>query len=294
MTPKARVVTIVALAGAVAVGATVGGTILQTRGESTGTKARKGAPPLELPQSGPLAQAVKLYDAGRRSEAGVIFDRYHSLSAGIGSAFARWPHGSLDAMKKLVASHPSSALAELHLGLAYYWAGRDNDAAAAWQQAAKVDPDTPYAISALDLLHPNVAPNVPPIVVDAATVPRAARAKLIEGLTLWNREHSVSARRALHEAVALAPHDPAVLTAAAVSLFSPAHPLAPFPHLGPLTGTYPKAAVVRLHLGELLLWTKQVNKGKAQLRLAAAVEPGSVYAATANEILRALGGHGTK
>ena len=184
MTPKARVVAIVALAAAVAVGGTVGGTILQTRGESTGTRARKGAPPLELAQSGPLKQAVTLYNAGRRSEAGAIFDRYHSLEAEIGSAFARWPHGSLDAVKKLVASHPRSALAELHLGLAYYWAGRDNDAAAAWQQAAKVDPDTPYAISALDLLHPNVAPNVPPIVVDAATVPRAARAKLLAGAGL--------------------------------------------------------------------------------------------------------------
>ena len=294
MTPKARVVAIVALAGAVAVGGTVGGTILQTRGESTGTKARKGVPPLELAQSGPLGQAVKLYNAGDRSRAGAIFDRYHSLEAEIGSAFARWPHGSLDAVKKLVASHPRSALAELHLGLAYYWAGRDNDAAAAWQQAAKVDPDTPYAISALDLLHPNVAPNVPPIVVDAATVPRAARAKLLAGAGLWNRERTVSAKRALDEAVALAPHDPTVLTAAAVALFSPAHPLSPFPHLGPLTGTYPRAAVVRLHLGELLLWTKQVKKGEAQLRLAAAVEPGSVYAATANEILRALAEDGTK
>ncbi len=294
MTPKARVVAIVALAGAVAVGGTVGGTILQTRGESTGTRARKGAPPLELAQSGPLKQAVTLYDAGKRSEAGAIFDRYHSLAAEIGSAFARWPHGSLDAVKKLVASHPRSALAELHLGLAYYWAGRDDDAAAAWQQAAKVDPDTPYAISALDLLHPNVAPNVPPIVVDAATVPRAARAKLLAGAGLWNRERTVSAKRALDEAVALAPHDPAVLTAAAVALFSPAHPLRPFPKLGPLTGSYPRAAVVRLHLGELLLWTKQVKKGEAQLRLAAAQQPGSVYALTANQILQALAATGTK
>ncbi|HXR12113.1 MAG TPA: hypothetical protein VN770_07455, partial [Gaiellaceae bacterium] len=81
MSPKARVVAVVSLAAVVVVGATVGGTILQTRGESTGTRARKGAPPLELAASGALAQAVKLYDAGNRTAAGAAFDRYHSLAA---------------------------------------------------------------------------------------------------------------------------------------------------------------------------------------------------------------------
>jgi tetratricopeptide (TPR) repeat protein len=294
MSPRARVVTIVSLAAAVAVGATVGGTILQTRHESTGTKARKGAPPLELAVSGPLLHADRLYAAGRGSEAGAIFDRYHSLEAEIGSAFARWPHGSLDAMKKLVAAHPSAAVAELHLGLVYYWSGRDDDAAASWQRAAKVDPDSPYAISALDLLHPDVAPGLPPIVYDASSVPAAARTKLVEGANLWNRERPVSAKRDLDAAVALAPRDPTVLAAAAVAQFSPAQPFRPFPHLGPLTGTYPKAAVVRFHLGVLLLWTRQVKKGETQLRLAIAIAPGSVYAATAKEILRALATNGTK
>jgi tetratricopeptide (TPR) repeat protein len=290
MTPRARVVTIVSLAAAVAVGATVGGTILQTRGESTGTKARKGFPPLELPAS----RAVTLYRAGRRAEAEDLFSRSHGLADEVGAAFARWPHGTLDDMKKLVASHPGSALAELHLGLAYYWSGRDADAAAAWQRSARVQPDTPYAVVALDFLHPNVAPNLPPIVVDAASVPASARAKLVAAVALWNAERPVSAKRAFDEAVALAPHDPVVLVAAAVARFSPAHPFAPFPHLGPLTGVYPKAAVVRFHLGVLLLWTRQVAKGRAQLRIAVADAPKSVYAQTAEQILRALATNGTK
>jgi hypothetical protein len=51
---------------------------------------------------------------------------------------------------------------------------------------------------------------------------------------------------------------------------------------------------VRFHLGVLLLWTRQVAKGKAQLRLAAAEAPGSVYASTAEQILQALAANGTK
>jgi tetratricopeptide (TPR) repeat protein len=290
MSPRARVVTIVSIAAAVAVGATVGGTILQTRGESTGTTARKGFPPLELPAS----RALALYQAGKHAQAGVLFSRSHSLPAEIGAAFSRWPHGTLDDLKKLVAAHPGSALAELHLGLAYYWSGRDADAAGSWQQAAKVEPDTPYAVTALNFLHPNVAPGLPLIVVETASVPEQARAALAAGLTLWREERPVSAKRAFDDAAELAPHDPNVLTAAAVALYSPAHPFAPFPHLGPLTGAYPKAAVVRFHLGELLLWTRQVAKGRAQLRLAIADDPKSAYASAAKLILDELATNGTK
>lgn len=290
MSPRARVVAIVAAAAVVVVGATVGGTILQTRGESTGTTVRKGFPPLELPAS----TALTLYRAGKHAQAGALFARTGTLAGEIGAAFSAWPHGTLDTMKKLVASHPGSALAELHLGLAYFWSGRDSDAAASWRRAAKAGPDTPYAVVALDFLHPGVAPNLPPIVVDATAVPKAARAQLLAGAAFWNNERPVSAKRALDAAVKLAPHDPAVLSAAAVARFSPAHPLAPFPHLGPLTATYPKAAVVRLHLGVLLLWTRQVKKGSAQLRLAISDEPKSVYAKTAEQILQALSANGTK
>ena len=289
MSPRARVYAVVALAAGATVAAVVGLTLWQTRGESTGTTARKGAPPLELAVSGPLAQAAKLYKAGERAQAAAIFGRYDSLPAQIGLAFSRWPDHSLDTVKRLVAANPRSALAELHLGLAYFWAGRDVDAATAWRRAAAVGPDTTYAISALDLLHPNVAPGLPPIVADLAAVMPAARAHLGRGIALWDSWRTLSARRELAAAAAAAPRDPVVRTAAAVAAFSPARPLAPFPLLGPLTAAHPKAAVVRLHLGLLLLWTRQVKKGDAQLRLAIAEQPGSVYAATARQVLTALG-----
>lgn len=289
MSARARVVVIVALVAAVAAGGVVGVTLLQTRGESTGTTVRKGAPPLELPAS----RALTLYRAGKHQAAEALFSRSATLEGEIGAAFSRWPHGTLDDMKRIVSANPHSALAELHLGLAYYWSGRDTDAAAAWKVAAKVEPDSPYAVSALDFLHPNVAPGLPPIVADLSQVQANARALLAKGIQLWDAERPVSARGFLAQAAARAPRDPAVLTAAAVSTFSPASPLRPFPKLGPLTGTFPKAAVVRLHLGVLLLWTRQVKKGEAQLRQAVAEQPGSVYASQAKAVLRALAGHGS-
>jgi hypothetical protein len=284
------VVAIVAGVAAVAAVAVVGVTLLQTHGESTGTTARKGAPPLYLPAS----QALTLYKAGKRTQAEALFARSHDLPDEIGAAFSRWPHGTLDDMKKLVASNPRSGIAELHLGLAFYWSGRDADAAASWKRTASVEPDSPWAITALDFLHPGVAPGLPPIVFDTTGVPAAARRMLVTGVNLWSVDRPVSARKEFAAALAAAPNDPVVQTAAAVASFSPAKPLAPFPKLGPLTAAFPKAAVVRFHLGELLLWTRQVKKGEAQLRIAVATEPGSVYARAADKILGLLQKDGTK
>jgi hypothetical protein len=67
-----------------------------------------------------------------------------------------------------------------------------------------------------------------------------------------------------------------------------------FGRLGPLTGEFPKAAVVRFHLGVLLIWTKKVEEGLAQLRLAVVDDPGSVYAKEARALISALPKHGTK
>jgi tetratricopeptide (TPR) repeat protein len=290
MSPRTRVVAVVAAAAVLVAGGVVGATLLQTRGESAGTTARKGAPPLYVPAS----RALTLYQAGKRKQAGVLFARSHTLAGEIGAAFSSWPHGTLDDLKRIVEANPRSAVAELHLGLAYYWSGQDGDALTAWKGAAKAQPDTPYAIAALDFLHPNVAPNLPSIVVDPTQVDPRARGLVLEGVQLWDDERAVSARRIFAQAAARAPHDPAVLTAAAVSTFSPAAPLRPFPKLGPLTAAFPKAAVVRFHLGELLLWTKQVEKGEAQLRLAIAAQPGSAYAAVAKRILDALPKNGSK
>src|SRR5882672_5262435 len=132
MSARTRVFTVVALAAAAAVAGTVGVTLLQTRGETTTapgavTKPRAGTPPLILnfgvredPEARALYRAQSLYAKGRRAEAARIFGRYHSLEAQIGAAFAGWPDGGLDELKRLVASHPQSSLAELHLGWAFW------------------------------------------------------------------------------------------------------------------------------------------------------------------------------
>jgi tetratricopeptide (TPR) repeat protein len=327
MSARTRVLTIAGLASALAVAAIVGATLLQSDGEKTAstnaavTKPRAGAPPLILDlgvrddaEARALGQASALYHQGHRAQAGSIFARYSSLPARIGAAFSTWPDGGLDTLKSLVASNPSSALAELHLGYAYLWSGRTADAVGAWRQAVKVEPDSSAAVSAGDLLHPSFAPGLPfivtslqppadvtslPVSKELAALERAAarpdaNAKVLYGVALWHLERPLSAERQFRAAAALAPSDPMALTAAAVGSFSKARPVLAFSQLGPLTGRFPRSALVRFHLGVLLLWSRELTKAKTQLATAVSLEPSSPYGVEAKRLLAALAGPGTK
>ena len=326
MSARTRVLAIVGAAAALAVAAVVGGTLLQTRGQTTVvpgavTKPRPGYPPLQLDfgvrsdaEARALARAQRLYEGGKVAQADAVFGRYGSLEARIGAAFAAWPRGDgLAALKRLAAAHPRSALVQLHLGWADYWAGRVQDAAEAWTLATRVQPDTPYAVDAQDALHPRDVPGLPPIVTGIQlpqtlrTLPAAqqlaalrraaagpdATAKLLYGVALWNLKRPVSARRQLVAAAKLAPDDPVVRTAAAVSTFTKAAPVRAFGRLGPLTGVFPKAAVVRFHLGLVLLYVGERKKAAAQLRLAVADDPQAPYAKEADVLLSSLAQNGT-
>ncbi len=313
---------VVGLAALVAAAAVVGVTLLQTRGERTTvpgavTKPRPGRPPLNLAfglnasgEARALSRAQSLYNANHVAQAAAIFGRYHSLEARIGSAFVEWNRGGLETVRSLSAAHPASAVALLHLGLADYWAGRNAAAVAAWEKTARVGADSPYGVRAEDLLHPTMKTGLPYLLLDfgpprsirnlpaarelAALAQAAgrpdARAKLLYGSALWNLERPVSAERQFEAAARLAPHDAVARTAAAVGAFTKADPVKAFSRLGPLTGTFPKAPVVRFHLGILLLWTGEAKKAVAQLRLAAAAPSSSPYSQAARALLVRLPG----
>jgi len=325
VSPRARVSLVVALAACAAAGAAVGITLLQTRGEHRGSaavgKPQRGHPPLVLdlglrtdPEAVALRRANALYDDGRRDAAARVFERYGSLDARIGAAFARWPDGTLDKMKELVAAAPDNSAAQLHLGFADYWSGRRADAAAAWRAAERVQPDTPAAVKASDLLHPGFPPGLPPFVpsvgpppslaklppaLEFAALARAARgrdvrAKLLYGVVLQQLGRPLSAERQFAAAARLAPGDAEARVAAAVGRFTKDHPERAFSRLGPLVRVFPHAATVRFHLGVMLLWLGNVRQARRELRLAHAEAPASPLGREAKRFLTRLASIRTK
>ena len=268
MTPRARVFFLVALAAVVASGVVVIG-VLATRSNLPKAEPRPGTPPLALdfgvrddPEARALRQAQQLYNRGRdQKRAEAVFKRYQSLEADVGAALASWPADTVRRLQTLAAEHPRSSLVALHLGLALYWSRRDQEAVTAWRAAAKLQPDTPYAVRAGDFLHPRFGPELPifvpsfdaPARIRALSPPRqvaaleraartgGAHAKILYGVALQRLYHPVSARRQFAAAAREAPNDPEARVAEAVGLFSKDNPSLAFTRLGPLVRVFPHA-----------------------------------------------------
>ncbi len=320
---RTRVWIVVAAAAALVVAAAV--VIVVTSGGETSNatrlRPRKGAPLLLLDTglhsdagSRALRRAAALYSKGRRAEAGRIFATQHSLNAELGAAFSRWPDGALARVSELARTHPRSALARLHLGLALIWSGRNAEGVASLREAERIEPDSPSAIRAGDLLHPRIAPGLPnfvpsfgapaavgrlPAARQLAVLARDAhrpdvRGKLLYGVALQRVERPVSAERQFAAAAALAPANPEAQVAAAVGRFDKDNPSAAFSRLGPLAKRFPRAPTVRFHLGLLLLWLNDLPDARRQLRLARAEAPGTPLAQEANRFLFRLSSIGTK
>ena len=314
MSARTRVYSVVAVAIVAAVAAVLGVVLTGSGGSSraAASASPRGRPPLELdlgvrtdPEAAALRKAYGLYSSGHPIQAERIFSGYHSVEAQVGAAMAAWPDGTLERLGQLAAAHPHSSVARLNLGFALYWTGRKQQALGAWRQARSADPDTPAAVRAGDLLHPQYNRGLPTFVPSfgppaglsrlspAKQFQRLARSRsvrdlLLYGVALQRLGRPLSAERVFARAAARAPDDPDAQVAAAVGRFDKNHPERAFSRLGPLTQRFPHAATVRFHLGLLLLWLGQVKEGERQLRLATAVEPGSPLAREAAVFLRKL------
>ncbi|HEY3050435.1 MAG TPA: hypothetical protein VGJ40_01825 [Gaiellaceae bacterium] len=323
MSPRARIIVIAGAAACLAAGGTVALAMI-TSNDTGGAESKPvplaGAPPLVLdlgvrtaPEARALRRAERLYDRKRRAAAGRIFTRYQSPAAQIGAAFAAWPDTSLARVERLAEERPRNALVQLHLGYANLWAGRTEEASAAWRRAAAAQPDSASSQRADDALHPGFPPGEPlfvpsfepPADLSRLSPPRQlallakdasrpdAHAKLLYGLALQRLGHRISARRQYDAAARLDRSDPETQVAAAVGRFDKSRPSAAFSRLGPLTRRYPHAATVRFHLGLMLLWLARAQpgalaEGKRQLRLARKEEPHSPLAREAKRLLAGL------
>ena len=178
---------------------------------------------------------------------------------------------------------------------------------AAFHRTETLQPDTPYALSAASILHPNMPRQPLPLFVpsspqpDVKTVDALRRRALgrdvvahYYGLALQRLGRPVSAERAFAAAAAIAPNDPEALAAAAVGRFSKDNPARFRASFWPsLVKRFPRAAVIRFHLGYLLVWIGERKQAAKELKLARADAPGSVYARYSTTLLAALG-HGTR
>jgi tetratricopeptide (TPR) repeat protein len=315
VSPRTRVRLLVgAIALAAAAVAVAGGLLLD------GEEPRAGEPPpLELgvlpsedPRARALVAAERAYEQGRIAEARRRFETIlgsspSSLEAAVGAAVAAWPDATVERLRQLADDHPDSGVVRLHLGLALHAEGKTEEAESQWREAEERDPDTPAALRAEDLLHPDMAPGRPfffPSVLpepaleegltpaeQLAQLERRAESGDVDdlvayGVALQRVGRPVSARAAFEQALARAPESLEAQVAAAVGRFDKDAPEEAFSRLGPLARDHPRAGVVRFHLGLLLLWIRAVDEARRQLELAA--ETRGFYGREARKLLARL------
>jgi tetratricopeptide (TPR) repeat protein len=314
VSPRTRVLAIVGAAAVVAAASTVGLTVLSDD-DGDAPEIRAGHPPLVLDlgvrtddEAKALRRAQRLYADGKEERAGRVFARFSSPQAEIGQAFSAWPDATLVRVERLGAEHPRSAVVQLHVGLARFWAGRTDEAFSAWRAAVRGEPDSASAVRANDLLHPDSPQGLPFFLPGFAapkglralsppeqlrTLARAARAadvkaKLLYGLALQRLGRPLSAERQYADAAALAPTSAEAQVAAAVGRYRKDAPERAFSRLGPLSRKFPRAATVRFHLGLLLLWLGRVDEARRQLEQARRLEPSSRFALESSRLLTRL------
>jgi tetratricopeptide (TPR) repeat protein len=317
---RARV--LVGLAAAAAAAVVVSVAVLQGEDESAPaatTEAERAAPPLELglaARSDDLAMALReaeqLLDEGNRAAARARFEELlaenpRSVEAAVGAAIASWPDGTVERLETLAAERPESGVVQLHLGLVLLAGGNEEDARAAWREAERVEPDSPTALRAEDLLNPQFAPGRPPFVAPLSAPPeldglspeeqlaeleRQAAAggveeRLVYGIALQRVGRPVSAREAFGSALDVDPQSLPAKVADAVARFDKDDPSQAFSRLGPLADA-DEDGVVRYHLGLALSWLGQVEEAIRQLRLAREADPNGFYGREAQRLLDRL------
>jgi tetratricopeptide (TPR) repeat protein len=210
-------------------------------------------------------------------------------------------------LDSLAAGEPASSLVLFHLGLAQLASGDREAAVASWKEAERVDPDSPAALRAEDVLHPEFAPGRPPFVapLDAppeleglspeeqlAELERLARNGGVEerlryGIALQRVGRPVSAREAFASALEADARSLPARVAAALGRFDKDDPSQAFSRLGPLADS-DEDGVVRYHLGLALSWIGQVEEAQRQLRLARDADPDGFYGREAARLLERL------
>jgi hypothetical protein len=263
VSPRARIYSIVTLSAAGAAGAVVAITVL-TANHPLGP--RPGKPPFASDWTAPA-----------------------SLTREVKAAV-----GSVTRLNALAGTHPVSSFVRLNLGLALFWRRDDAAALSAWKQAKRIQPDTPSAVRAGDLLHPNSPGGLPHFQPSFVRPTTPAQRLLVRGIGFQLSGRPVSAEREFAAAVRLAPNDPDAQVAAAVGLYDKDRPAVAFGRLGPLVRRFPHAQTVRFHLGLLSIWLGAFGQARRELRLAVVQDPKSAFAMEARPLLKRLDNVRTK
>lgn len=212
------------------------------------------------------------------------------------------PEPAIAALARLHDAEPDNGLIGFAYGAALLWSGqraRGEDVLRAVRDAA---PESFHGIAADNLVHPSAPPGYPPFVTAvpvpdrplaallaaARAAPADAQAQIDAGAALLAAGRRLDAADAFDAALQA---DPSALEAKVgriIATYGKDHPERSFGQMGPLVRDNPSDPSPRLHLALMLLWIKDLDTARAELRQVANADPNGRLGAVAQRFLDSL------
>ncbi len=212
------------------------------------------------------------------------------------------PAVAIDTLRSLAEAAPDDAFARFSYAVALLWSGRRADAEQELRGVRDEDPEGFYGVASDDLLHPQLPPGYPPFIPAedagtedpavlaerAAADPDDAQAQVAFAAALIVEGRRREAIEAFDAALTVDPGLVEARVGRIVAGFSKDEPAVAFGQLGPLVRDNPGDPSPRLHLALMLLWLRDPDTARAQLRQVAEQHPGTRLGDAAERFLAAL------
>ncbi|MGI9186101.1 MAG: tetratricopeptide repeat protein [Gaiellales bacterium] len=212
---------------------------------------------------------------------------------------AKDPAPAIARLRALAAASPGDGFIGFSLGEALLWSGQRAAGEQALRAVRDAAPDTFYGVSADDLIHPATPSGYPPYVPTAAPPARslaqvraaaAAHADELQpqldyGAALLAAGQRTAAVDAFASALAVDPGSVEAKVGKIIATYAKDNPAASFGQMGPLVRDNPGNVSPRLHLALMLLWLRDTDTARAELRQVAAQDPNGRLGQVAQQLL---------
>lgn len=212
------------------------------------------------------------------------------------------PKPAVAALARLYAADPANGLIGFSYGAALLWSGQRAQGEEVLRAVRDAAPESFHGIAADDLVHPSAPPGYPPFVTAqpipdrplaallaaAKAHPDDAQAQIAAGAALLAAGRRLDATDAFDAALQADPNALEAKVGRIIATYQKDHPEKSFGQMGPLVRDNPSNPSPRLHLALMLLWIKDVDTARAELRQVANADPNGRLGSVAERFLASL------
>lgn len=213
------------------------------------------------------------------------------------------PAPAIERLRALAAASPDDGFIGFSLGEALLWSGQRAAGEKVLRAVRDGAPDTFYGVASDNLIHPSAPGGYPPYI--ATTPPPAGRTlaqlraaatanagalqpQLDYGAALLADGQRAAAADAFSAALAVDPSSVEAKVGKIIATYAKDNPAASFGQMGPLVRDNPGNPSPRLHLAMMLLWLRDPDTARAELRQVATADPDGRLGQVAQQFLDSL------